>query len=156
MNYIWGAVALVLFGLGFHFGGLSSEAKLSAYKSKANAAIAQAARQEAAASEHARAVEKASQERVERLAKAYQEDKRRAEASAASLINDLRAGSVQLHNRWQSCQATNRVSQDSIAASRADAAAADREASAARALAAARAADDQIRALQSYAREVSK
>lgn len=40
MNYVWGAVALVLFGLGFHFGGLSADAKLSRYKATANAAIA--------------------------------------------------------------------------------------------------------------------
>lgn len=120
MNYIWGAVALVLFGLGFHFGGLSGEAKLSAYKSKANAAIAQAARQETAASEHARAVEKASQERVERLAQAYDKGLDDAEDSARRTVAKHIAGESRMRQHWQACIATDRLSNSAQSAARAD------------------------------------
>lgn len=156
MNYIWGAVALVLFGLGFHFGGLSAEARLSAYKSKANAAIAQAARQEAAASEHAREVEKAAQERVERLAQAYEVDKQNAQESANRTIADLRSGAIRLRAQWQGCIATDKLSSGAEASRLADEYRQLREKDTKDLIGIGREADDKERAHQRYAESVSE
>lgn len=153
---LWLLAAALVFGLGFHFGGLKAEATLSAYKATAEKAIAAAAKAETAASERAREAEKAGQERADRLAEAYERDKTNAQESADKLASDLRAGNVRLHNRWQACIATDRLSEAARAASQSDDAARDREASAGRVVAAARAADDQIKRLQEFVREVTK
>lgn len=120
MNYIWGAVALALLALGYHFGGLEAEKDLLAYKAKAEAAIAQAARQETAASEHARATEKAAQERVERLVQAYDKGVDDAEDSAKRTVAKHVAGESRMRQHWQACIATNRLSNSAEAAARAD------------------------------------
>lgn len=159
MSYVNLTIAAALLavgaGAGWHFGGLESEADLAKYKATANAAIAQAARQETAASEHARAVEKASQGRVERLAQTYQEDLAREKESNGRLVSDLRTGNVKLHSRWQACVATDRLSEAARTAGSPDDAARDREGSASRVIGAADRDAAKIRALQEYAREVS-
>lgn len=92
--------------------------------------------------------ERDSAERINRLAEAYETDKRNAQESADRLVADLRAGTVRLQNRWAGCQATASVSSAAASAAELDAEAADRAASASRIVQAARDADDQIRRLQ--------
>ncbi|TWI04813.1 hypothetical protein IP90_00951 [Luteimonas cucumeris] len=110
----------LIFGLGFNFGSLRGDAKVSDYKAQAERAIAQAARQEAAASEHAREVEKAAQERVERLARAYEVDRKNAQEAADRTIADLRSGSIRLRKLWEADKATDRLSDTATATRHAD------------------------------------
>lgn len=148
-------VALI-FGLGFHFGGLEAARDLSDYKAKAEKALADSAKAEAAASEHARAVERASQEKADRLAAAYEEAKRNEKASTDRLIGDLRRGTVQLHSRWQACIATDKLSEATRAPGESDDAARGQQDSAGRIIGATDRDKAKIEALQEYAREVSR
>ena len=84
------------------------------------------------------------------IAEAHEQDKRNAEAAYQRDVADLRAGNVRLQNRWRGCVATS----EAIASGAAepDAAARDREESAARIVRAAREADDCIKRLQDVIR----
>ena len=81
------------------------------------------------------------------IAEKYEQDKRDAEEANRRLLADLRAGNVRLQDRWAGC-----VAQAGRSAAELDAAARDREESAARIVQAARDADAQIRGLQDVIR----
>ena len=112
---------------------------------RADAASERAAQSEAraAALTLARNAEHAKAEQIAAIADKYEQDKREADEAQKRLVGDLRAGAVKLQNRWRGC-----VSDVAATAAERDAATADRDASAARVVRAARDADDQIRALQ--------
>lgn len=155
MSYVWGAVALALLALGYHFGGLEAEGDY-------NELVAAVAAQEAAranatvqASEDARSREKASQERVERLAAAYEKDKQNAQDSSNRTIDDLRRGNLKLRQHWQAGIATDRLADSAEAARYADELAQLRAEGARDLVRVGEDADAQVRALQAYAREVS-
>lgn len=120
MNYIWGAVALVLLSIGWFARDVVADRDEARVRATAEAAIAQAARQETAASEHARAVEKAAQGRVERLAQAYDKGLDDAEDSAKRTIAKHVAGESRMRQHWQACIATDRLSNSAESAARAD------------------------------------
>lgn len=82
------------------------------------------------------------------VADQYEADKREIEARTETLVADLRAGNVRLHNRWKGCEATSELSGAVAGALSADAAARDREESASRIVQAADEADAIIRGLQ--------
>lgn len=96
----------------------------------------------------AREAERKQAEAIAAVADQYAKDMADAQAQADMLVADLRAGNVKLHKRWQAAIATAELSGAVQSAAELDAAARDREESAGRAIAAARAADDQIRGLQ--------
>ena len=91
----------------------------------------------------ARKAEAEKAQAIATIADKYEQDKREADEAQKRLVGDLRAGAVKLQNRWRGC-----VSDVAATAAERDAATADRDASAARVVRAARDADDQIRALQ--------
>lgn len=91
----------------------------------------------------ARKAEAEKAQAIAAIADRYEQDKREADEAQKRLVADLRAGNVRLQNRWRGC-----VSDVAATAAERDAATADRDASAARVVRAARDADDQIRALQ--------
>lgn len=115
------------------YGGSNAKARAEGQYHKAHIEALEAAR--AAEAQHAR--------EVSAIAEKYEQDKRDAEEANRRLVSDLRAGTVRLQDRWAGC-----VSEAGRTAAERDAAARDREESAARIVQAARAADDQIRALQ--------
>jgi hypothetical protein len=153
---LWLLAAALIFGAGWWVNGVRHGLILQDHLKNDAINEREAANRELGYLQEIRRTEKASQEKAERLAEAYEQDKKNAQESNDRLISDLRTGNVKLHSRWQACIATDRLSEAARSASSADDGAADREASAARAIAAARAADDQIRGLQAYARELSK
>lgn len=114
----------------------------AAAAAKAQASAVLAARE----AERQRAIDLAA------IAEKYEKDKRDAEVAQTQLVDALRAGTVRLRNLWQGCQATGRVSGVAASAAESDAAARDREASAARIVRAARDADDTIKRLQDVVR----
>lgn len=95
------------------------------------------------ASEVARAKEHAQAEYFHAISGQYEQDKLHAEADSKRLAADLRAERVRLRPEWR-CD----VPQAPASASKPDAGADDRAASASRIVRAAADADDQIRALQ--------
>lgn len=117
----------------------------SATKAKAERDYAVAA---AKAEKAARETEQRHQRAMTAIAEQYEKDKRDAEEANRQLVRDLRAGNVRLQDRWAGC-----VAQAGRSAAELDAAARDREESAARIVQAARAADDQIRGLQDVIRK---
>lgn len=98
-------------------------------------------------SEAARAHEHAEALRFQGIADQYEQDKTDAETHASRLADDLRAERVRLRPIWR-CPAA-RVPAVGAGAGKPDAAAADRNESAARVVRASAEADAQIRALQS-------
>ncbi|WP_052116153.1 hypothetical protein [Noviluteimonas dokdonensis] len=96
----------------------------------------------------ARQAEARKAQELAAIADKYEQDKRAADEAQRKLVADLRAGSVRLQERWAGC-----VSDVAATAAERDAAARDREESAARIVRAARDADDQIRALQEIVRK---
>lgn len=107
-------------------------------------------RQAQALADATQAARKAEQQKAKELAAiadAYEKDKRDAEVAQRKLVDDLRAGNVRLQKRWAGC-----VSDVAASAAELDAAARDREESAARIVRAARDADDQIKGLQDVVR----
>lgn len=77
----------------------------------------------------------------------YERGKKDAEAAAAAVAADLRAGTLQLRQRWAGCE-TERLSQTAALTAELDAAARDREESAARIVRAAAECDAQVLGLQ--------
>jgi hypothetical protein len=82
-----------------------------------------------------------------RVSEAYEKGKKDAEATAASVAADLRAGNLRLQQRWAGCEA-QRLSDAAALAGELDAAARDREESAGRIVRAAAECDAQVRGLQ--------
>ena len=114
------------------------------YQEDRNAKLAAAlGKAQADAQVAARKAEAEKAQAIAAIADRYEQDKREADEAQKRLVADLRAGNVRLQDRWRGC-----VSGIAATAAERDAAAADREASAARIVRAARDADDQIRALQ--------
>jgi hypothetical protein len=113
-----------------------------------NAYIAKYARAEVAAVVAAREAEQRHARALAQVAEKYEQDKRAADEAQRKLVSDLRAGTVRLQDRWAGC-----VSEAGRTAAERDAAARDREESAARIVRAAADADAQIRALQDVVRK---
>jgi hypothetical protein len=85
------------------------------------------------------------------LAARYEQEKKHAQDESDRLVDDLRAGQRQLHQRWQAALHTAALSQAVSAASQPDGEADDRFQSAGRIIGAADQCDAQVRALQAYA-----
>lgn len=85
------------------------------------------------------------------LAARYEQEKKHAQDESDRLVDDLRAGQRQLHQRWQAALHTAAMSQAASAASQPDGGADDRFQSAGRIIGAADQCDAQVRALQAYA-----
>jgi hypothetical protein len=100
------------------------------------------------AEQAARKAEQAHAQALADIAEQYERDKTSAESNHARLVADLRAGIVRLHDRWQAAIATSKLSGTVARAAESDAAARDREESAARIIAAADQCDAQVRGLQ--------
>ena len=124
--------------------------RLDHERMQAARAAAFADKAQLAAERAARAEEQARAEAVDRIAGAYEKGKADAQAAAERVAADLRAGNLQLRDRWQGCQA--RLSGAAIAAGEPDAAARDREESAGRIVRAAAECDAQVRGLQALIR----
>lgn len=119
--------------------------------SRAQTTIANMARQSVAeqfaTSEAYRAEERMRARYIAGIGAAYEEGKANAQAAADRAVADLRAGNLQLRDRWQGCEA-RRVSGPAAPAGEPDAAADDRIESAGRIVRAAAECDAQVRGLQ--------
>ena len=122
---------------------------------RAEQIIAEMARAEADAQARARKAEQDAAVRVAEIAEQYERDKADAQAAADRVAADLRAGNIRLRDEWAGCE-TDRVSGDARTAAELDAVAAARERLAAEIVQTGREADDWIKRLQDYAREVSR
>jgi hypothetical protein len=150
-----GAAALLLSVLGWVAHSAYTWAYTNGYNAanvRAEKVIGQFAQAEADAQAKARAAEAKSAGENARIADAYEKGKQDAEAAGKRVADDLRAGNLKLRNRWQGCQATDRVSDAATRAAESDAEAADRAESAGRIVRAAREADEQIKGLQDILR----
>ena len=96
--------------------------------------------------------ERRKAEALTAIAEQYEQDKVTNESTHDALVANLRAGNERLHQRWQAAIATGDLSRTVASAAESDAAARDREESAARAVRAAADADAQIRGLQEVIR----
>jgi hypothetical protein len=133
-----------LYWYGHHAGyasGFAAEEKVYNAHIAADKAAQLAAEQAAALAQYnmAQATQAASA--------AYEKGKADAQAQGDSVAADLRAGNLRLQHRWAGCEAS-RVSNAAAAAAELDAAAADRNASAGRIVAAAKSCDEQVAGLQ--------
>ena len=139
----WGAVLLLLAGMwgwGYHTKAVACQAAQLAHEAQDTA-------DRLAASEAARKAEQAHADALAAIAEQHEQDNRDAEADHARVVDDLRAGKTRLQLRWRGCEATTAASAGQL-----DAAARDREESAARIVRAAREADDWIKRLQDVIR----
>lgn len=148
---LWGSVAALLLTT-------TLIATTLLYKEKAYIAEykQEVAEQLIEAHKNARTLEQEMQAAIDNVAKRYEEKRREEREVEADTIADLRDGNLRLRNHWQGCEATSRVSADSITSSILDARAAAREASAGAIVRAGRQCDNWIIGLQEYAREVSE
>lgn len=144
MTRIYAAAALLLMALSFAAGWSWRGSRAEAASNKA--ALSQA-KEETAAQQDARANEHASAERANEIAESYERGKQDAQVTSDRTAADLRAGNIKLRNAWAGCE-TQRLSDATASASRIDASADDRAASASRIVRAAAEADAQIRGLQ--------
>ena len=96
--------------------------------------------------------ERRKAEALTAIAEQYEQDKATNDRKQSDLVASLRAGNERLHQRWQAALATGDLSRTVASAAESDAAARDREESAARAVRAAADADAQIRGLQEVIR----
>lgn len=78
------------------------------------------ARERVKSAEAARELEHADAAAKYAAGEAYERGKTDAEAAAAGLVADLRAGTAQLRNHWQGCLATSELSQAAADAGSAD------------------------------------
>jgi hypothetical protein len=144
-----GALALVL---------LASLAGQSWRLDVAQKALAIAATKQVTAerdAEHAARTEEQTRARyVDGVATAYEKGKADAQAAGERVAADLRAGNLQLRQRWQGCE--TRVSGAPASPGVADAEADDRAASAGRIVRAAAASDAQVEGLQALNRAERK
>lgn len=141
-------VLLTLLGFAYYLGGASGRVHLAQQKAKAEQVIAAMAKAETALQGKYRQAEQAKAAELAQVADQYEQDKRTNESKHNDLVAGLRAGNVKLHQRWQAALATGELSRTAASAAESDAAAADREGSAARIIAAADQCDAQIRGLQ--------
>lgn len=118
--------------------------------------VAQHATELADAQAKAREAEQAKAREVARIAAEYEAQIDEIRTNAGRLTADLRAGNVRLRDHWQGCIATSRVSGDATAARLADEARQLQAESLERIAQITGEADAKERALQEYAREVSK
>ena len=96
--------------------------------------------------------ERRKAEALTAIAEQYEQDKATNDRKQSDLVASLRAGNERLHQRWQAAIATGDLPRTVASAAESDAAARDREESAARAVRAAADADAQIRGLQEVIR----
>jgi len=136
------AVAAVVTAILFHSAARDSRVRADAEHERANVLAQQVIRADQIIRE-----ERERAERMTVIAGQYERDKADAQAGYERDLADLRAGNLKLRQRW-AATATDAVSAAGRSAAELDAAAADREASAARIVRAARDADAQIRGLQ--------
>ena len=144
MTRIYAASALLLMALSFAAGWSWRGSRADAASNKA--ALSQA-KAETVAQQGAREAEHASAARANEIAESYERGKQDAQDTASRTAADLRAGNIKLRNEWAGCE-TQRLSDAAASASRIDAGADDRAASASRIVRAAAEADAQIRGLQ--------
>lgn len=116
-------------------------------QAKESTATAEAARSLWVASEQARKTEQARAEKAEAVAATYEQEKRDAEQKGEAVAAGVRAGSIELQQRWAGCE-TQRLSEAAERASQPDAGSEDRAASAGRIVQAAAECDAQVRGLQ--------
>lgn len=140
------AVAAVVTAILFHSAARDSRVRAAAEHERANVLAQQVIRADQIIRE-----ERERAEAMAGIAEQYERDKANVEAAYERDVSDLRAGNLKLRQRWADT-ATDAVSQASRSAAELDAAAADREASAARIVRAARDADAQVRGLQAVVR----
>lgn len=148
MTRIYASAVLVLMAMSFAAGWSWRGTRAEAASNKS--ALSQA-KAETVAQQDARATEHASAQRANEIAESYERGKQDAQDTASRTAADLRAGNIKLRDAWAGCE-TQRLSDAAASASRVDAGAHDRADSAARIIAAADAADAQIRALQALVR----
>lgn len=128
--------------------GYAMWAKSHAQAGEKAAKTAQATAEESLKSERdARKAEQAKAKQLESIAAQYEQDKADAQDKQDAVATDLAAGNLKLRNAWAGCE-TQRLSDATASASRIDAGADDRAASASRIVRAAAEADAQIRGLQ--------
>ncbi len=151
MNYVkWvlaGFIAAGLVSLGYHMAASAGKAQLAqVQRDYANERLTLATNA-AEAESRARKADQDKAVALAAIAAQHEQDKTHAQHDQDQLVADLRTGAVRLRDQWATCRATSEV----LVASGSlelDAAARDRESSAARVVRAARDADDTIRALQ--------
>lgn len=144
MTRIYAAAALLLMALSFAAGWSWRGSR--AEESSNKAALSQA-KAETAAQQDARATEHASAERANEIAESYERGKQDAQVTSDRIAADLRAGNLKLRNEWAGCE-TQRLSDATASASRIDAGADDRAASAGNIVRVGAECDAQIRGLQ--------
>lgn len=144
MTRIYAAAAMLLMALSFGAGWSWRGSRADAASNKA--ALSQD-KAETVAQQDARASEHASAARANEIAESYERGKQDAQVTSDRIAADLRAGNLKLRDAWAGCE-TQRLSDASASASRIDASADDRAASASRIVQAAAEADAQIRGLQ--------
>lgn len=127
--------------LAYDYGG--SEAEADAAKVRVELANARAD-----AERTARETERKHGEAMTAIAQQHEKDRKDAQAEYARTVAGLRSGAIQLQDRWAGC-----VAQAGRSAAELDAAARDREESAARIVQAAREADAKIKGLQEIVRK---
>lgn len=153
MNYLKLGIVAAVLGAMFWLGTIRGDVKAFKANERANRAESNAkiARDALVQAMGVIEQERAKAKAANAVAEQYEKDKKHAEANAARLAADLRAGRARLQERW-----TCPVSASSPSAGQPDAGADDRAESASRIVAAADAADAQIRALQDFIREAWK
>lgn len=144
MTRIYAIAALLLMALSFAAGWSWRGSRADAASNKA--ALSQA-KAETVAQQGAREAEHASAARANEIAESYERGKKDAQVTSDRIAADLRAGNLKLRNAWAGCE-TQLLSDATASASRIDAGADDRAASASTIVRAAAEADAQIRGLQ--------
>jgi hypothetical protein len=141
-----------VWGHGYYTKGLACAAAQAEAQATYERGMAEMARAESELVKQARETERRHAADLARIAEQHEQDKRDAEAAYERDVAGLRAGNLRLQNRWRGCEATARVSGAAAGSAEPDAAARDREESAARIVRAAREADDWIKRLQDVIR----
>lgn len=111
-----------------------------------------AAQQVAMSEAKAREAERRAVERIAEIEAKHASELGRIESEVETLVSDLRAGNLRLHQRWQACTATGELSAAAARSGIADARADDRAESASRIVRAAAECDAQVRGLQAVIR----
>ena len=146
----WRATAFAVFAL---LGVLSftvERIRLNHAQFKMTAHLAADAKATAEAQIAARTHEYEAAVAAAKVAQDYEEAKQHAQAESDSVVDDLRAGTVKLRDRWSGCQAD--LSKAHAAAAKPDAAEQDRRESAGRIVQFADSCDAQVKALQDFIR----
>lgn len=151
MNTLYGYViagALLLAGLagfvGYHYGSKHADTRAELAMAEHVALDEQA---KLSATMEARTLELRLSTAQAAVSDAYEKGKQDAQAESERIVADLRAGTLQLRQRWQGCESA-RATVFAAPAGQFDAGTADREESASRIVRAAIEADEQIRGLQ--------